>query len=143
MLGITSDGLVPLLRQYRIPMSDWVWELPAGLCDAEGEDIEATAIRELEEEAGLRAERAIRLFRGTVSPGLTDEMYNAYLCLDLSRVGPGGGIHGERIEVHMRPFDELPDWIIAAQERGELVDSKIIAHWCLAQRWLARDGRAA
>lgn len=45
------DKLV-LLRQYRYPLDDWIYELPAGLIDA-GETPQQAAVREMKEETGL------------------------------------------------------------------------------------------
>ena len=47
-----SNKLV-LVKQFRIPLNDYVYELPAGLIDA-NESIEATLERELKEETGLK-----------------------------------------------------------------------------------------
>lgn len=47
-----SSKLV-LVKQFRIPLNDYVYELPAGLIDA-NESIEATLERELKEETGLK-----------------------------------------------------------------------------------------
>ena len=57
MLAITPDGLVPVLRQWRPPLEDWVWELPAGCCDVADERPEEAAARELLEETGWRGGR--------------------------------------------------------------------------------------
>lgn len=46
-----SKSLV-LIKQFRIPLNDYVYELPAGLVDT-GETIEQSAKRELIEETGL------------------------------------------------------------------------------------------
>src|SRR6476660_2610205 len=56
---------VLLVEQYRVPLGCNCLELPAGLVgdDTEGEQVEAAAIRELEEETGYRAERMINLGR--------------------------------------------------------------------------------
>lgn len=43
---------IVLVRQYRYPLNDYLYELPAGLVDA-GEDGSSTAIREMKEETGL------------------------------------------------------------------------------------------
>jgi 8-oxo-dGTP pyrophosphatase MutT (NUDIX family) len=51
VLPITEAGEVVLLHHYRYPLGRWLWELPSGsisLVDSPA----ATAIRELEEEAG-------------------------------------------------------------------------------------------
>ena len=47
-----SNKLV-LVKQFRIPLNDYVYELPAGLIDA-NENIESTLERELIEETGLK-----------------------------------------------------------------------------------------
>lgn len=55
-LAITSDGRVPVVRQYRPALECITMELPAGLRDGD-EEPQAAAERELLEEAGLRAGR--------------------------------------------------------------------------------------
>lgn len=49
--GEKKDRIV-LIRQYRYPIGDYVYELPAGLKEP-GESIETTAVREMYEETGL------------------------------------------------------------------------------------------
>lgn len=43
---------VVLIRQYRCPLDNYIYEFPAGLVD-EGEDFKTAGIRELKEETGL------------------------------------------------------------------------------------------
>lgn len=54
MYALMEDdpGKIVLVRQYRYPFNDYLYELPAGLVDA-GEDGDSTAIREMKEETGL------------------------------------------------------------------------------------------
>jgi ADP-ribose pyrophosphatase len=52
-----DDGTVSLVRQYRPAVDAMVLQLPAGTRDEAGESAEATARRELVEEAGLEAAR--------------------------------------------------------------------------------------
>lgn len=141
ILGLTNDGLVPVIRQWRHPLEAPVWELPAGLCDVEGEAMTQTALRELEEETGYRGQRILHLMRGTVTPGLSDEMYNAFLALGLEKVGEGGGTASEEIEVELVPFAELFDSMLERSRAGELVDSKIFSHISLAVRMLEQLNR--
>lgn len=69
--GPEKDRLV-LIRQYRYPLGDYVYEFPAGLVEP-GEDLMAAAARELYEETGLNFTPtfATRPFFTTI--GLTDE----------------------------------------------------------------------
>ena len=72
---------VVLIRQYRYPLDDVLYELPAGLIDA-GETPECAAIREMNEETGLSFE----VYTGGdaayrrpfyMGAGFTDESCNA------------------------------------------------------------------
>lgn len=72
---------IVLIRQYRYPLGDYLYELPAGLIDA-GETPDMAAIREMKEETGLSfgvytgGDAAYRrsFFMGA---GFTDESCNA------------------------------------------------------------------
>ena len=76
--AVTEDGQhLVLVRQYRYPMDDYLYELPAGLIEP-GETPEEAACREMEEETGWKlsvyegGEPAFR--RGFfLAQGLTDE----------------------------------------------------------------------
>ena len=63
------------IRQFRIPLNNYVYELPAGLID-NNDDIIPTVKRELKEETGLDLEEVIEDKIGQklyLSPGMTDE----------------------------------------------------------------------
>ena len=51
LYGEKRDRVV-LVRQWRYPIGDWIYEFPAGLCEP-GEDYREAAVRELHEETGL------------------------------------------------------------------------------------------
>lgn len=51
LYGEKKDKIV-LVKQYRVPINDFIYELPAGLCE-NGEDFHSAAIREMYEETGL------------------------------------------------------------------------------------------
>jgi ADP-ribose pyrophosphatase len=77
---------VVLLRQWRAPLARAILEIPAGTCDVDGEGLEATAHRELQEEAGLQAGSLERLGTFLNSPGWSDQATVIFLATELSEV---------------------------------------------------------
>lgn len=68
---------IVLIRQYRYPVGDVIYELPAGLID-EGEDAPQAAVREMKEETGFTLEvygGGAKYYRRPfyMGPGYTDE----------------------------------------------------------------------
>src|SRR5690606_28671633 len=75
ILAVTPEDRILFVEQFRVPLQARTIEMPAGLVgdiDA-GESIEASAIRELEEETGWTAERAEVLMIGPTSSGASSE----------------------------------------------------------------------
>lgn len=79
-------GRVMLVRQYRHPVGQAMWELPAGLTDVSGEPAVAAAKRELAEEADLVAGRWDLLVDMHPSPGCSTEQIRIFLARDLTAV---------------------------------------------------------
>jgi len=75
------DGKILLVKQFRYPYKEEVLEIPAGKINV-GETPEQTAIRELEEEGGMKAERVEKLFDVYPSPGYTDEIIRVYKAIN-------------------------------------------------------------
>lgn len=73
IIPITENDEVIMLKQFRPAISDYLYELPAGIIDP-GETIEEAARRELFEETGLKAKSyELYLKPSYTSVGLTDE----------------------------------------------------------------------
>ena len=73
IVPVTEDNEVVMLKQYRPAISDYLYELPAGMVDL-GETIEEAARRELFEETGLRAKSYEVLLKPSyTSVGISDE----------------------------------------------------------------------
>ena len=82
VVPVTADGRVLLLRQFRYATGEWVLEVPAGKLDP-GEEPEACAHRELEEETGFRAGALEALGWVWTTPGFTDEKIWLFLAREL------------------------------------------------------------
>ncbi|HZN55669.1 MAG TPA: NUDIX hydrolase [Candidatus Polarisedimenticolaceae bacterium] len=88
VVPLDGDGNVLLVRQYRHATRSWVLEVPAGKLDHPGEDPDACALREVEEETGYRAGRLTALGWIWTTPGFTDEKIWLYLARDLAATRP-------------------------------------------------------
>ena len=84
VVPFTSERDVLLLRQFRHAAGGTILEVPAGKLD--GEAPEVCAARELEEEAGRRAGRLVRLGSIWTTPGFTDEVIHLFAAFDLAEV---------------------------------------------------------
>jgi len=102
VVALDDDGAVVLLRQYRHPVGGYLWELPAGLRDSDGEPPLETAKRELAEEVELAAERWSLLTTTFSTPGFCDELVLVYLAEGLSAVGRPDGFTVEHEELDMQ-----------------------------------------
>ena len=124
-----DEGHVLLVEQYRVPVGARCVELPAGLVgdETEGEEIEAAAIRELEEETGYRAERMVNLGRFHASPGMSSEAFTLVRAEGLTKVGEGGGVDAhEDIEVHRVALEAVPAFLEAKRAEGRAMDAKLL-----------------
>ena len=86
VLPMDERGQVLLLRQYRHPVSSYLWEPPAGLLDVPDEDALVAAQRELAEEADLVAADWYVLVDYYNSPGGSTEAFRCYLARGLTDV---------------------------------------------------------
>ncbi|MEM4824034.1 MAG: NUDIX hydrolase [Zestosphaera sp.] len=86
VLPVKEDGRVVLLSQFRVPVNNWILEVPAGRVE-EGEDLVSAAKRELREETGYDAEELIRVASIYTAPGYSDEVLHVFLARKLKYVG--------------------------------------------------------
>ena len=93
-----DPGKLVLIKQYRYPVGAFMYELPAGLID-EGETAEEAAVREMEEETGMKLitlkDESGLYDRGFyMGQGFTDET-----CVPVFGYADGGGrMHPEEWE---------------------------------------------
>jgi len=128
VVAIDAQNKICLLRQYRHAAGGWIWELPAGKLDP-GEAPLATAQRELEEEAGLCAQRWESLGKIISSPGVFTEVVHLFLAWGLTQGVKSNEPH-ELIEIHWLPFAEA----LARAHAGEIEDAKTLVGLFRAQK---------
>jgi 8-oxo-dGTP pyrophosphatase MutT (NUDIX family) len=111
VLAFDDAGCVLVLRQYRHPVRQKLWEIPAGLLDIPGENPLNAAQRELYEEAHVKAEDWRVLTDVYTSPGGTDEAVRIFLARNVSEAD------GERFEV----AEEEADMEVARVPLADLI----------------------
>ncbi|MCW2796971.1 NUDIX hydrolase [Nocardioides sp.] len=140
VLAVDAEERVFCLSQYRHPAGRRFIEIPAGLCDAHGEDPLEVARRELREEAQLEAGDWTHLTSTYSSPGISNELMHVYLARDLREAGRGDFelAHEEAdMTAFWVPYDEL----LAAVLDGRVGDAPLVIAILVAQaRGLAGSG---
>ncbi|MGW3159231.1 NUDIX domain-containing protein [Streptomyces sp. NPDC001089] len=110
VVALDDQDRVVVLRQYRHPVRQKLWEIPAGLLDVPGENPLHAAQRELYEEAHVKAETWRVLTDLYTTPGGSSEAVRVFLARDLSEA------EGDRFEVE----DEEADMELARVPVDEL-----------------------
>lgn len=133
VLPIFKNGDVILLKQYRYPLGQIFYEVPAGKLDLQ-ESPEQTATRELEEEAGLRCSNLD--FIGLYYPciGYADEVIYFYLARELEEVSMNTD-DDEFVERIRLPFEEAFEMIAT----GDLTDGKTMLCLLKAKYYLDKE----
>ena len=131
IIAVTTEQKVLLVEQYRTPVHARTIELPAGIIgdepDSTDESIAEAARRELLEETGYTAEHIEAVTTGPSCSGITSERVTLFRALGLRRIGNGGGVANENIEVHEIPLTVIVDWLATKAKTGVLIDPKVYA----------------
>lgn len=120
VVPVTDDGHVFLVRQYRYATGGYLLEIPAGKLDP-GEEPEACALRETEEEIGYRPGKIQPLGWIWTTPGFTDEKIWLYLATDLQPTRQELG-EDEVLSIERMSLAEA----VEKAARGEIHDSKSV-----------------
>ena len=131
--GEAKDRVV-LIRQYRYPLGDYVYEFPAGLVE-EGEEMAAAGIREMYEETGLvftpvDASSYSRPFFTTI--GMTDESCGTVF----------GYCSGEPTSVHEEASEEIQVILADRAEARRILREENVAIMCayMLMHFIASEG---
>lgn len=119
VLPLDDVGRALLVRQYRKPLEQVLWEVPAGKMEP-GEAPEECARRELAEEAGVAAERLTYVGRIATTPGFSDEVIHLFRAEGLKGAGDVAADPDEALEVVPVPWPE----VMRMAAEGELWDAK-------------------
>jgi 8-oxo-dGTP pyrophosphatase MutT (NUDIX family) len=138
VVPVHDDGSVTLVRQYRAAVDALVLEIPAGTRDKDGEEPEATARRELAEEAGLEAAQWELLLGTWNTPGVSDQHTLIYLATGLSSIpARPQGVEEGYMTVETIHLDDI-DALVAD---GSLKDETTVLGLYLARQRLRDRGQ--
>lgn len=110
-----------LVGQYRFPLKQYSWEIPAGGGQLGSDPLE-TAKRELQEETGMIANSWLEIQRMHLSNSVSDELAIIYLARHLS-YGNAEPEETEQLQLKKMTFDEAYQLVLA----GEITDSLSVA----------------
>jgi ADP-ribose pyrophosphatase len=132
-LPVHQDGAVVLIRQYRYPLDEELWEIPAGRLEPQ-EDPKDGVQRELEEEVGFHARTLEPLLLVYTAPGFCDERLHLFRASDLEATPPRPE-PDERIEIRTMALAEAQ----SLARKGDIRDAKTLLALLLEARRRTED----
>jgi ADP-ribose pyrophosphatase len=127
---------VVMVRQYRPALGAYSLEIPAGMRDVAGEDPQATALRELQEETGFTSSDVRTLGQILQAPGITNAAVQLFLAIGLTEVAMDR--HGPE-EDDMTVEILLLDEAIRMIETGEIDNAMAVVGLLRADRVLQAE----
>jgi ADP-ribose pyrophosphatase len=138
IVAVTNQLELILVEEFRPPVGRLCISIPAGLAGDEpgnrDEALQSAAERELLEETGYTCKSFEWLAHSPASPGLTDEVITFFAAHGLKRVGDGGGVDNEAINVSCVPLLEVDQWVDERAKEGFMLDNKLYAGIYFAKR---------
>lgn len=131
VMPVDDRGRFLLVRQYRLPALDYLWEFPAGRVDP-GETVLQAARRELREETGYKARKMTKVVEFFPSPGFLAEKMTIYAATGLT-AGEKMPMEDERIEMRWFNSQEM-DRLLTS---GKIQDAKTNIGYLRWKRWRA------
>ncbi len=133
--AIDSNMNIALVRQFRYAYGMETLELPAGKIE-KGEEAYDTALRELQEEAGLTAQDLLPIGEMFPSPGYTDEVVHLFLALHAQPCEQNLD-EDEFVKVEKLYIGDALDMVL----KGEIRDAK--TQICLLKSFLVLENLSA
>ena len=116
--ALTDKKEILLVKQFRYPYGEIIYEIPAGKRDGDEEPL-VCGKRELKEETGATAERFIPLGELYPTPGYCGEVIWMFAAFGLS-FGEKNPDEDEFLEVERVPFEKAVEMVL----KGEIKDAK-------------------
>jgi ADP-ribose pyrophosphatase len=132
LIAVDNEGKMILVSQYRHAVDAEILEIPAGIIE-EGEKPEYTAVRELQEETGLKPAKVEHLADFWTSPGYSTELIYLYFVSDFTNSKLPED-DDEFIKVKRFTSQEIADMI----RSGKIRDGKTIMAYYWYEAWKAR-----
>ncbi len=132
VVPVTTDGQVVMVRQFRHGSQTLTLEIPGGMIDA-GETPAEAALRELLEETGYTAERAIPAGAVNPNPALFGNRVHTFVAPGVEKVAEIRNEGAEETWVELVPVSEIPRLVRA----GEIDHALVLAglyQWELLRR---------
>ena len=118
IVALTDDDKVVLIKQFRKPIEQVIWEIPAGKLEI-GETPKECAIRELKEETGYSAKNIKLIHKFFTSSGFSNQKIYIFLATGLTK-GEHKFDEDEIIEKYEIDINEARNMII----KNEIEDAK-------------------
>jgi 8-oxo-dGTP pyrophosphatase MutT (NUDIX family) len=120
VIALNDSDQVLLINQYRHPVREFLWEIPAGLLDMPGESKLEAAKRELLEETGYIAESWAELMEFHTTPGGNNETIAIFLARELRHQGHDFELEGEETDMKVEwfPLVEAVESVLASDMRS-------------------------
>lgn len=112
VIALTTDDMFVLVRQYRHGSQAVHYELPAGVCEPNDLDPEATARRELLEETGYGGGDWTAFMTLSANPGTHSNRSYTYLATGVIQIQEQQQEDTEDIRVHLVGRTEIVDVVL-------------------------------
>ena len=129
IVALDDDDRVLLIQQYRHPIRHRDWEVPAGLLDVAGETPLDSAVRELGEEADLRASSWEPLVSVFTTPGGNDEVVHVFLARGLTPIAQAHAREDEEADIRVEwvPIADAVAGVLAGRLRNGILAVGVLA----------------
>jgi len=116
IVPVTAEQEMILVRQYRYPVDEFCYEVPAGTAlDVKDKSLEEVAAKELKEEIGATFQTLERIGSFYSNNAMMDEECHVFLALGVKRPDAPQPEPMEKIEIHQMPIGKAMHLVRSGQ----------------------------